>query len=66
MVREMDFIILVKGDHRHIFLYELGCEERVQSSLMDCAENEECNLEWSDVLCIIKEMQQTTHKKASA
>lgn len=66
MVREMDFIILVKGDHRHIFLYELGCEERVQSALMDCAESAECNLEWSDVLCIIKEMQQATQKKASA
>ncbi len=64
MVREMDFIILVKGEHRHIFLYELGCEERVQSSLMDCAESDECNLEWSDVLCIIKEMQQLPEKKA--
>ncbi len=64
MVREMDFIILVKGEHRHIFLYELGCEERVQSALMDCAEADDCNLEWPDVLCIIKEMQQPAHKKA--
>ena len=58
MVREMDFIILVKGEHRYIFLFELGREEQVQSTLMDCAESEECNLEWPDVLCIIKEMQQ--------
>jgi len=57
MVREMDFIILVKGEHRYIFLFEIGREEHVQSTLMDCAESEDCNLEWSDVLCIIKEMQ---------
>jgi len=53
----MDFIILVKGEHRYIFLYELGKEEEVQNKLMDCAESEECNLEWADVLCVIKEMQ---------
>jgi hypothetical protein len=58
MVREMDFIILVKGEHRYIFLFELGREEQVQSTLMDCAESNDCNLEWPDVLCIIKEMQQ--------
>jgi len=63
MVREMDFIILVKGEHRYIFLFEVGCEEHVQSELMDCAEAEDCNLEWSDVLCIIKEMQQLAQKK---
>ena len=57
MVCEMDFIILVKGEHRYIFLYELGHEEEVQNKLMDCAESEECNLEWADVLCVIKEMQ---------
>ncbi len=62
MVHEMDFIILVKGDHRHIFLFELGTEEEVQSSLMDCAESDECNLEWADVLCVIKEMQQLAGK----
>lgn len=63
MVREMDFIILVKGEHRYIFLFEIGCEEYVQSELMDCAESEDCNLEWADVLCIIKEMQQLAQKK---
>ena len=57
MVCEMDFIILVKGEHRYIFLYELGREEEVQNKLMDCAESDECNLEWADVLCVIKEMQ---------
>jgi hypothetical protein len=64
MVREMDFVILVKGEHRHIFLFELGCEDEVQTSMMDCAESDDCNLEWGDVLCVIKEMQQTTRKKA--
>ncbi|HUW59055.1 MAG TPA: hypothetical protein VMZ92_20630 [Planctomycetota bacterium] len=63
MVREMDFIILVKGEHRYIFLFEVGCEEYVQAKLMDCAESEDCNLEWPDVLCIIKEMQQLAQKK---
>ena len=63
MVREMDFIILVKGEHRFIFLFEVGCEEQVQSVLMDCAESDDCNLEWADVLCIIKEMQQMAQKK---
>ena len=66
MVREMDFVILVKGEHRHIFLYELGCEESVQSALMDSAESDDCNLEWSDVLCIIKELQQVAQKKAAS
>ena len=66
MVREMDFIILVKDEHRHIFLFEVGCEERVQAALMDCAESEDCNLEWSDVLCIIKEMQQLAQKKPTS
>ena len=63
MVREMDFIILVKGEHRYIFLFELGCEDEVQSALMDCAETEDCNLEWPDVLCIIKEMQQLSENQ---
>ena len=63
MVHEMDFIILVKDEHRHIFLFELGCEEDVQTSLMDCAESKDCNLDWPDVLCIIKEMQQLSEKQ---
>jgi len=63
MVREMDFIILVKGEHRYIFLFEMGEEERVQQTLMDCAESEDCNLEWQDVLCIIKEMQHLDKKE---
>jgi hypothetical protein len=63
MVREMDFIILVKGEHRYIFLFEVGSEESIQSVLMDCAESDECNLEWQDVLCIIKEMQQQLAQK---
>lgn len=63
MVREMDFIILVKHEHRHIFLFEIGYEENVQSALMDCADSKDCNLEWQDVLCIIKEMQQLAHKR---
>lgn len=57
MVVEMDFIILVKGEHRYIFLYEVGLEDQVQNALMDCAERDDCNLDWSDVLCIIKELQ---------
>jgi len=64
VVCEMDFIILVKGEHRYIFLYEIGKEEEVQNRLMDCAESEDCNLEWADVLCVIKEMQ-STEKGAS-
>ena len=63
MVHELDFIILVKHEHRYIFLFEIGYEERVQSALMDCAENQDCNLEWPDVLCIIKEMQQLAQKR---
>jgi len=63
MVREMDFIILIKNEHRYIFLFEVGYEEQVQSALMDCAESKDCNLEWPDVLCIIKEMQQLAQKK---
>ena len=59
MVCEMDFIILVKGEQRYIFLYEVGKEEEVQNALMDCADSDDCNLDWPDVLCIIKEMQHT-------
>jgi hypothetical protein len=66
MVREMDFIILVKGLHRYIFLFEVGCEEEVQRALMDCAESADCNLDWPDILCIIKEMQQLAQKKAQS
>lgn len=63
MVREMDFIILVKGEHRYIFLFEIGSEEAVQSALMDYATSEDYNLDWPDILCIIKEMQQAANKK---
>ena len=64
MVCEMDFIILVKGEHRYIFLYEVGLEEQVQNALMDCAEREDCELDWSDILCVIKEMQHATQSQA--
>ena len=64
MVCEVDFIILVKGEHRYIFLYELGMEDEVQETLMDCAEQTDCNLDWSDILCIIKEMQQAEESPA--
>jgi hypothetical protein len=63
MVREMDFVILVKGEHKYIFLFEVGCEEEVQHSLMDFADSADFNLDWPDILCIIKEMQQVSQKK---
>jgi len=66
VVCEMDFIILVKGEHRYIFLYEVGREEEVQNRLMDCAESADCNLEWSDILCIIKEMQNASSSASEA
>jgi len=59
---DFDYLYFVKKDkekrtHCHFFMWELGLEKEVQEALMDSAEDEDCLLDWEDVLHIIKEGQ---------
>ena len=54
--RPMPYIALNRNHEYFIFRYEKGQEARLISTLIDCAENDELNFTWTDVVLILRQM----------
>ena len=52
----MQYVTLCRGDHFYIFRYLPETESELVDALTECAENENLNFTWLDVLLIMRRL----------